>query len=52
MISAKEDIIEMLLSQKETLRSYHIHCTGLFGSFTKERNNEDSDVDLLLEFEP
>lgn len=52
MISTKEDIVEMLVLQKETLRSYCVQRIGLFGSFVKHTNTKTSDVDLLVEFEP
>ena len=52
MVKTKEHIVDLLLSQKETLRSYHIQRIGLFGSFIKKTNHDNSDIDLLVEFEP
>src|SRR4051794_33735666 len=52
MINTKEDIIQELLLHKETLRSFKVDRIGLFGSFKEGTNNNDSDIDLLVEFEP
>lgn len=52
MIS-KEDILAFLREKKEELFSdYHVTKLGLFGSFAKNENNDESDIDLLIEFEP
>lgn len=52
MINTKNDIIQLLLLHKEVLRSFNVERIGLFGSFINETNNNESDIDLLIEFEP
>ena len=52
MIQTKEAIIQTILSHKDALRSYAIESIGLFGSYKKETHNNDSDIDLLIEFLP
>ena len=51
MINKKDDIIQLLLKNKQTLQSYKVERIGLFGSFKKGKNNRTSDIDLLVEFE-
>jgi len=48
----KEEILAFLRNNKETLRRrFHIVRIGLFGSFAKNRQRPDSDVDLIVEIE-
>lgn len=35
--------------KKENSEKYGIHSLGLFGSFSKDRGAEDSDVDVVVE---
>ena len=51
MIQTKNDIIKTLLSHKEKIRSFKIDRIGLFGSFNKGNYNNESDIDLLIEFQ-
>jgi predicted nucleotidyltransferase len=49
MIS-KAEIINKLLELKPTLRAdYSVKEIGLFGSFSDNTFNEDSDIDILVE---
>lgn len=51
MIS-KNDIINKLRDLKPILyRDYFVKEIGLFGSFSDDSYSEDSDIDLLVEFE-
>lgn len=47
-----EQILSILAQNIGLLKRYGIHRIGLFGSFLSNEQNEDSDVDLLVEFEP
>jgi len=48
----KEDILLKLKELKPMLsREYAVREIGLFGSFTDDTFNEDSDIDLLVELE-
>ncbi|MGD9579474.1 MAG: nucleotidyltransferase family protein [Syntrophorhabdus sp.] len=48
----KNDILFKLSELKPTLRKeYSVRRIGLFGSFSDESHTEDSDIDLLVEFE-
>lgn len=51
MIS-KNDILNKLSDLKPMLyRDYSVTQIGLFGSFSDDSNTEESDIDLLVEFE-
>jgi predicted nucleotidyltransferase len=49
----KEEIIKYLSQNKVFLKETY-HCTqiGLFGSFARNEQTEESDVDILVEYEP
>lgn len=48
----KNDILLKLKELKPLLyKDYSVKEIGLFGSFSDETFNEDSDIDLLVEFE-
>ena len=52
MLSSHE-IIQFLKANKSYFRT-HFHCSeiGLFGSFARNEQTEDSDIDILIVFEP
>lgn len=49
-ISNKEDILKVLEEHTQTLQSYGVHQYGLFGSFVRNEQQKDSDIDILVEF--
>ncbi len=50
---SKEIIIRFLKSHFQYLsNNYHIIKIGLIGSFARDEQNDESDIDLLVEFEP
>ncbi len=51
-MKTKIQILEFLSQNKKVLRDkYHIVRIGLFGSYAREEQNPESDIDLLVEFE-
>ena len=46
----KEDIKRVLLENLEILRRYKAQSISLFGSYVRNEQKEDSDIDLLVEF--
>jgi predicted nucleotidyltransferase len=48
----KQDVIERILRIKAQLRGSGVQRVALFGSFSRNAQNADSDVDLLVEFQP
>ncbi len=51
-MKSKEKILLFLVQNKDLFRDkYHIIRIGLFGSYARDEQNIDSDIDLLVEFE-
>ena len=52
MLASKE-IIQFLTENKSDLRK-HFHCSeiGLFGSYARNEQTDESDIDILVVFEP
>ena len=48
----KDDVLSRLRAQESQLRSLGVKSLGLFGSFVREQQDQESDVDVLVEFEP
>jgi len=47
----KEKIKEIIREHKEILKKYKVKSVALSGSYVKNEQKEDSDIDLLVEFE-
>ena len=52
MIQTKQDILNTLDQNRFRLRALGVKRMGLFGSFVRGEQRPDSDIDLLVEFEP
>lgn len=46
-----KEIIETLKKYNDVLKKYSVKRIGLFGSYVTGKQNEKSDIDLLVEFE-
>ena len=51
-VETKEDILSLVQEHQSQIRSYGIRRLGLFGSFVRGQQSSDSDIDVLVEFEP
>jgi predicted nucleotidyltransferase len=51
-LTNKEYILSELKQQKTLLQTLGIVRIGLFGSNVREEQSEDSDIDILIDFEP
>ena len=51
-INTKQDIVTVLRENRELIRELGVKRLGLFGSFVRGEQRAESDVDLLVEFEP
>ena len=51
-IKKKQDIFNLLHQNQSRLRAFGVKRIGLFGSFVRGEQTAQSDVDLLVEFEP
>jgi len=48
----KENITNLLKANKlDLLARYHLTSIGIFGSFTREDFKDDSDIDILIDYE-
>jgi len=47
----KNDIIHLLLLNRQKIRGFGAKRLGLFGSFVKDRQTATSDIDLIADFE-
>ena len=48
----KQNILQKLKTNKAKLSKLGIRQVGLFGSYIRNEQNETSDIDLLVDFEP
>ncbi len=51
-MTTKENILAILKSNKVKLTQFGIKEVGLFGSYSRNEQVKDSDIDLLVDFEP
>jgi predicted nucleotidyltransferase len=51
-VQNKRTLISLLKANGQKLRSYGVANLSIFGSFTKGKPTADSDVDLLVDFDP
>lgn len=51
-MTTKENILSLLKSNKPELKKYGISNIGLFGSYLRNEQTNNSDIDLLIDFEP
>jgi len=52
-MKTKAEVLEILRREKpELARRYGLRRLALFGSYAREDQREDSDVDILVEIEP
>ena len=47
----KENILKILSVNSETIKNYGAKRIGLFGSYVRDEQKPDSDIDFLVEFE-
>lgn len=51
-IKTKQDVLKILHQNRDRLKALGVSRIGLFGSFVRGEHHPDSDIDLLVEFEP
>ena len=51
-VQSKEQILTLLLEQQAVLHRLGVKRCGVFGSFVRNAPQDQSDVDILVEFEP
>jgi len=51
-VQTKEHVLALLQEHHRRIRAFGVRRLGLFGSFAREQQGRESDVDILVEFEP
>ncbi|GGI24248.1 nucleotidyltransferase family protein [Pedobacter mendelii] len=51
-VNSKAVLFTQLQLNAEKIKSFGVEKLGVFGSFSTDKVNDDSDVDFLVEFEP
>lgn len=51
-MTTKQEIIKKLKSKKSYFTRFGIRNVGLFGSYLRDEQSNESDIDLLIDFEP
>ena len=51
MIQTKANILTIIRKNQDKIRSFGVKKLGLFGSFVRDEQKSESDLDLLVEFE-
>lgn len=50
-VQTKKDILLLIQQHQTSIKNLGVRRLGLFGSFVREQQMGDSDVDILVEFE-
>ena len=50
-METRSDIFDLLEGQRESIRRFGVRELGVFGSFARNEQRPDSDVDVLVELE-
>jgi predicted nucleotidyltransferase len=51
-VTTREEVLRRLESKAESIRRQGVRRLGLFGSFARNEAKPESDVDILVEFQP
>ncbi|MCC5930465.1 MAG: nucleotidyltransferase family protein [Cyclobacteriaceae bacterium] len=51
-MTSKENILSLLKSIEVDISRHGINSIGLFGSYARDEQTENSDIDILIDFEP
>ena len=51
-MTTKNYIISTIRSHKSDIAKFGIQNIGLFGSYARDEQSKDSDIDILIDFEP
>ena len=52
IVDTKQDILRSIVENQARIKDLGVRRLGLFGSFVRDEQNPESDIDLLVEFEP
>ena len=46
----KQDIFQTIIDNKEAIKSFGVTEIGLFGSYVRDEQTDESDIDILLDY--
>jgi predicted nucleotidyltransferase len=52
MSARKKEVLAIIRNNEKAIRDFGVRRYGFFGSFVREQDTEQSDIDILVEFEP
>ena len=47
----KQDIFQTIIDNKEAIKSFGVTEIGLFGSYVRDEQTDESDIDLLIHYD-
>ncbi len=50
-INSKKDVLSIIQQNRKSIKTLGVKKLGLFGSFVREEQNKNSDIDLMVEFD-
>ena len=50
LVENKEQLFSLIIQNNETIKAYGVKKIGLFGSFVRNQQKKNSDIDLVVEF--
>ena len=50
-MTTKKEILNIIKNEREAIKSKGVKKIGIFGSFVKKNENENSDIDILVSFD-
>jgi len=50
-VQRKENVLSLIQAHRDQIKSFGVNKLGLFGSFVRQQQDADSDIDVLVEFE-
>ncbi len=51
-VQTKSHLLSLLQEHQHQIRAFGVHWLGVFGSFVREQQGRESDIDILVEFKP
>lgn len=51
-VQTKKKVLSLIRGHQDQIKGLGVRSLGLFGSFVRQEQQEASDIDLLVEFEP
>ena len=52
LVQTPEEALSVIKKEQQGIKAFGVKKIGLFGSFVRGEQHSDSDIDLLVEFEP